>query len=99
MGPYVYDSFSDVGEIRVYFASASYKASEFCWQSILEFPQHLRMSRTYSKKDLFQIMLCGEKPHLPEKFYHNKSIFFSVQTFLCKSKRLLFPKKTYLLSK
>ena len=47
---------------------------------------------TYSKKDLFQIMLCGEKPHLPEKFYHNKSIFFSVQTFLCKSKRLLFPK-------
>ena len=26
---------------------------------------------TYSKKDLVQIMLCGEKPHLPEKFYHN----------------------------
>ena len=47
---------------------------------------------TYSEKDLSQIMLCGEKPHLPEKFYHNKSIFFSVQTFLCKSKRLLFPK-------
>ena len=44
---------------------------------------------TYSKKDLVQIMLCGEKPHLPEKFYHNKSIFFSVQTFLLKTKRLI----------
>ena len=44
---------------------------------------------TYSKKDLVQIMLCGEKPHLPEKFYHNKFIFFSVQTFLLKTKRLI----------
>ena len=44
---------------------------------------------TYSKKDLVQIMLCGEKPHLPEKFYHNKSIFFSLQTFLLKTKRLI----------
>ena len=41
------------------------------------------------KKELVQIMLCGEKPHLPEKFYHNKSIFFSVQTFLLKTKRLI----------
>ena len=44
---------------------------------------------TYTKKDLVQIMLCGEKPHLPEKFYHNKFIFFSVQTFLLKTKRLI----------
>ena len=28
--------------------SASYKASEVCWQSILEFPQHLRMTRIQS---------------------------------------------------
>ena len=28
-----------------YHFSASYKASDFCWQTILDFPQHLRMTR------------------------------------------------------
>ena len=45
---------------------------------------------TYSKKSLCDILLCGEKPHLPEKYIHNKHIFFAVQTFLCRSKRLFF---------
>ena len=29
--------------------SASYKASDFCWQNILDFPQHLRMSHMYGR--------------------------------------------------
>ena len=45
---------------------------------------------TYSNKSLCQILLCGEKPHLPEKYTHNKHIFFAVQTFLSRSKRLFF---------
>ena len=43
---------------------------------------------TYSKKSLIQILLCGEKPQLPNKFIHNKFIFLSVQSFICKTKRL-----------
>ena len=44
----------------------------------------------YSKQSLCQILLCGEKPHLPEKYVHNKFIFYAVQTFLCKTKRLFY---------
>ena len=43
---------------------------------------------TYSKKSLIQILLCGEKPQLPNNFIHNKFIFLSVQSFICKTKRL-----------
>ena len=46
--------------------------------------------QTYSKKNLFNILLFGEKPYLSEKHTHNKHIFFSVQAFICKSKRLFF---------
>ena len=45
---------------------------------------------TYAKKSISEIPLCGEKPHLPEKYIHNKYIFFAVQTFLSRSKRLFF---------
>ena len=45
---------------------------------------------SYSKKNLCQILLCGEKPHLPEKYTHNKHIFFAVQTFITRSKRMFF---------
>ena len=45
---------------------------------------------TYTKQSLCQILLCGEKPHLPEKYVHNKHIFYAVQTFLCKTKRLFY---------
>ena len=45
---------------------------------------------SYSKKNLCQILLCGEKPHLPEKYMHNKHIFFAVQTFISRSKRMFF---------
>ena len=44
----------------------------------------------YSKSDLVEIFLFGEKPHLPEKYQHNKFIFFAVQRFLLKTKRLVF---------
>ena len=49
-----------------------------------------RKPSTYTKKNLCQILLCGEKPHLPEKYVHNKHIFYAVQTFLCRTKRLYF---------
>ena len=49
-----------------------------------------RKPSTYTKQSLCHILLCGEKPHLPEKFVHNKFIFFAVQTFLCRTKRLFF---------
>ena len=42
----------------------------------------------YNKQSLVQIILCGEKPHLPEKYVHNKHIFYAVQTFICRTKRL-----------
>ena len=45
---------------------------------------------SYSKKNLCQILLCGEKPHLPEKYSHNKHMFFAVQTFITRSKRMFF---------
>ena len=44
----------------------------------------------YSKSDLMEILLSGEKPHLPEKYQHNKLICFAVQRFLLKTKRLVF---------
>jgi len=47
-----------------------------------------KKTNTYSKKSLIQILLCGEKPQLPNKFIHNKFIFLSVQYFICKTKRL-----------
>ena len=49
-----------------------------------------RKPSTYTKHSLCHILLCGEKSHLPEKFVHNKFIFFAVQTFLCRTKRLFF---------
>ena len=42
----------------------------------------------YTKQALIQILLCGEKPHLPDKYVHNKHIFYAVQTFICRTKRL-----------
>ena len=44
--------------------------------------------KSYTKKSLCNILLTGEKPYLPDKFVHNKHIFFTVQTFIFKSKRL-----------
>ena len=43
---------------------------------------------TYTKSNLCDILLFGEKPHIPEKYQHNKHIFFSVQRFLCRTQRL-----------
>ena len=44
----------------------------------------------YSKANLFHILLFGEKPHLSEKYQHNKYIFLAVQSYLCQTKRLVF---------
>ena len=44
----------------------------------------------YSKANLAHILLFGEKPHLSEKYQHNKYIFLAVQSFLCQTKRLVF---------
>ena len=44
----------------------------------------------YSKSNLCDILLFGEKPHLSEKYQHNKLISYAVQTFLCRTKRLYF---------
>ncbi len=44
--------------------------------------------KSYTKKSLCNILLTGEKPYLPDKFVHNKHIFFTVQTFIFKSKRM-----------
>ena len=38
---------------------------------------------------LTQILLCGEKPHLSDKYTHNKFIAFAVQAFILKTKRLI----------
>ena len=42
----------------------------------------------YTKSNLLEILLHGEKPHLYDKFQHNKFIFYSVQRFICMTKRL-----------
>ena len=47
----------------------------------------MRVSK-YSKANLCDILLFGEKPHLHDKFQHNKLIFYSVQRFICRTKRL-----------
>ena len=44
----------------------------------------------YSKANLAHILLFGEKPHLSEKYQHNKYIFLAVQSYLCQTKRLFF---------
>ena len=44
----------------------------------------------YSKSTLAHILLYGEKPHLSEKYQHNKHIFFSLQRFILQTKRLQF---------
>ena len=44
----------------------------------------------YSKTELLQILLQGEKPEIYEKYSHNKLIFKYVQDFLIKTKRLVF---------
>ena len=44
----------------------------------------------YSKANLAHILLFGEKPHLSEKYQHNKYIFLAVQSYLCQTKRLVF---------
>ena len=46
-----------------------------------------RKVSSYTKTNLCHILLFGEKPHLPEKFLHNKFIFLSLQRFLINSKR------------
>ena len=49
----------------------------------------LRVSK-YTKTNLCHILLFGEKPHLHEKYQHNKFIFFAVQRFLSQTKRCYF---------
>ena len=46
-----------------------------------------RKVSSYTKTNLCHILLFGEKPHLSEKFLHNKFIFLSLQRFLINSKR------------
>ena len=46
--------------------------------------------QTYSKKNLLNILLFGEKPYLSEKHTHNKHIFFSVQAFIFSLSKHLF---------
>ena len=43
----------------------------------------------YSKANLCQILLFGEKPHLVDKYTHNKFLAFAVQAFISKTKRLI----------
>ena len=43
----------------------------------------------YSKANLCQILLFGEKPHLADKYTHNKFLAFAVQAFISKTKRLI----------
>ena len=45
---------------------------------------------SYTKTNLCDILLYGEKPHVPDKYQHNKFISFAVQRFLCRTKRLYF---------
>ena len=45
---------------------------------------------TYTKSNLCDILLFGEKPHLYDKYIHNKHIFFAVQRFLGQTKRCKF---------
>ena len=42
----------------------------------------------YTKNNLCEILLSGEKPHIPDKYQHNKLIFYAVQRYICKTKRL-----------
>ena len=49
----------------------------------------MRVSK-YTKTNLCHILLFGEKPHLHEKYQHNKFIFFAVQRFLSQTKRCYF---------
>ena len=49
----------------------------------------MRVSK-YTKTNLLDILLFGEKPHIPDKYQHNKFIFYAVQRFLCNTKRLYF---------
>ena len=44
----------------------------------------------YTKSNLCDILLFGEKPHLYDKYIHNKHIFFAVQRFLGQTKRCKF---------
>ena len=47
----------------------------------------MRVSK-YTKANLCEILLFGEKPHLQDKYQHNKLIFYSVQRYICQTKRL-----------
>merc|ERR1712055_865059 len=49
----------------------------------------LRVSK-YTKTNLCDILLFGEKPHMPDKYHHNKHIFFAVQRYLGQTKRCHF---------
>ena len=44
----------------------------------------------YTKANLCDILLHGEKPEIKDKYMHNKHIFFCVQRFICKTKRMYF---------
>ena len=44
----------------------------------------------YSTSSIVDIILFGEKPHLYDKYLHNKFIFLAVQKFLAQSKRFHF---------
>ena len=45
---------------------------------------------SYTKNNLCEILLSGEKPQIPDKYQHNKFIFYAVQRYICKTKRLYF---------
>ena len=47
----------------------------------------------YSKRELTQILLHGEKPDNPDKYQHNKLLFRYVQKYLIQTKRLVFKSK------
>ena len=39
---------------------------------------------------LKQLLHCEKKPEIKDKYMHNKHVFFCVQRFICKTKRMYF---------
>ena len=66
------------------------KASDFCWQTILEFPQHLRMTHIYFESKgfhLWNLLLCMNKLCLVGQMYFVSPDSFTVEP--CYEKKLL----------
>merc|ERR1712163_3438 len=62
--------------------SASYKASEFCWQSILEFPQHLRMTHKLQKHKMTHTDEKAHKCHQYLPCVHAPSFKIQMRTHM-----------------